>query len=420
MPDSKKKISLHLFLFILTLITSTLAGAEWTGLHSLDLWDFLLSGLNYSLTFIGILTMHEFGHYYFAKKYKVDVSLPYYLPFYLPGAGTIGTFGAFIRMKSMIVSRKHFFDIGIAGPLAGFAGALALLIYGFATLPEKEYIYKVHPDYAAFGDDYASHVYTYEYMKMQSDRYVDYTFNADSIEYEKNKKENPDLKKPEKSYQTEFTEIAIGNNLLLSGFKKLFSYQGDKIPNKFEFFHYPFLLAAYLALFFTALNLIPVGQLDGGHVIFGLFGQEWHKKISSTFFILFVFLNGIGLFKTNPLGINFFSANYMDQIEFGVVYIFFLYLLFAKMYQNYMNALLTAVAIFTLQFLIEYFFPEAKGQSGWLLYAFLIGRFLGVHHPPTIDERPLDVKRKILGWLALLIFVLCFTPNVFEIYTIAK
>ena len=236
--------------------------------------------------------------------------------------------------------------------------------------------------------------------------------------YQKNKKENPDLERPIKSYQTEFSEVAIGDNLLLMLFKKMFAYQGDKIPNQFEFFHYPFLFAAYLALFFTALNLIPVGQLDGGHVIYGLFGQEWHKKISGTFYTLFVFIAGVGLFRSNPSGINFFSANHMDQIQFGVVYIGFLYLLFAKMYKNYMNALLTAVAIFTLQFLIEYFFPEIQGQNGWLLYAFLIGRFLGVHHPPTMDERPLDVKRKILGWLALLIFVLCFTPDVFKIYTL--
>lgn len=418
MPSPYKQYSLHLLLFLLTIITTTLAGAEWAGLYSPDSWDFVWSGLNYSLTFLGVLTMHEFGHYYYAKKYNVDVTLPYYIPFYLPGVSTIGTFGAFIRMKSMIHSRKHIFDIGIAGPLAGFAGALVLLIYGFATLPEKEYIYKIHPDYAVFGDDYENHVYTYEYMKSRSDRYVDLKFSYDSLEYEKNKKDHPDWEKPKKEYQTEFSEIAIGDNLLLLLFKKMFAYQGDRIPNKFEFFHYPFLFAAYMALFFTALNLIPVGQLDGGHVIYGLFGEKWHKKISGTFYTLFVFVAGVGLFRSNPSGINFFAANHMDQLQFGVVYIGFLYLLFAKMYRNYMNALLIAVAIFTLQFLVEYFFADVKGQNGWLLYAFLIGRFLGVYHPPTIDERPLDTKRKVLGWLALLIFVLCFTPDVFQIYTL--
>lgn len=419
MPNTFKQLSIHILLFILTLITTTLAGAEWTGLYGLESWDFILSGLNYSITFLGILTMHEFGHYYYAKKYKVDVTLPYYIPFYLPGA-TIGTFGAFIRMKSMIHSRKHIFDIGIAGPLAGFVGALALLIYGFATLPEKEYIYKIHPDYAAFGDEYSKHVYTYEYLKKQSDTYVDFKYSQDSLYYEANKKADSDLVKPTKEYQTEFSEIAIGDNLLLLAFKEIFSYQGNKIPNQFEFFHYPFLFAAYLALFFTALNLIPVGQLDGGHVIYGLFGYEWHKKISGTFFTLFVFVAGIGLFKSNPTGINFFAANYIDQIQFAFFYILFLYVLFAKMYQNFMNALLAAVSVFTVQFLIEYVFPEAEGQNGWLLYAFLIGRFLGVYHPPALDERPLDVKRKVLGWVALLIFVLCFTPDVFKVYTIVK
>jgi len=415
-----KQTFIHILLFILTFITTTLAGAEWTGMYRLDPWDFILSGLNYSITFLGILTMHEFGHYYFARKYKVDVTLPYYIPFYLPGVSTIGTFGAFIRMKSMIQSRKHIFDIGIAGPLAGFAGALLLLIYGFATLPEKEYIYQIHPDYAAFGDDYAKHVYTYDYMKKQSDAYVDMKYSQDSLYYEVNKKSDPGLSKPKKEYQTEFSEIALGDNLLLLLFKKMFSYQGNKIPNQFEFFHYPFLFAAYLALFFTALNLIPVGQLDGGHVIYGLFGQEWHKKISGTFFTLFVFVAGIGLFKSNPSEINFFTANYVDQLKFGLLYIGFLYLVFSRMYENYMNAILAAVAVFTVQFLVEFVFPEVTGQNGWLLYAFLIGRILGVYHPPALDERPLDLKRKVLGWLALLIFVLCFTPDVFKIYTLTE
>jgi membrane-associated protease RseP (regulator of RpoE activity) len=85
------------------------------------------SGLNFSITFLSILTIHEFGHYYFAKKYKLDVSLPYYIPFYLPGSPSIGTFGAFIRMKGQIQSRTSIFDIGIAGPLAGFVAAMALL-----------------------------------------------------------------------------------------------------------------------------------------------------------------------------------------------------------------------------------------------------------------------------------------------------
>jgi len=415
-----KQPAIHILLFITTFATTTLAGADWTGQYQLNGWDYIWSGLNFSITFLAILTIHEFGHYYYAKKYKVNVSLPYYIPFYLPGTPSIGTFGAFIRMQGVILSRRNVFDIGIAGPLAGFVAAILLLIVGFVTLPDKEYIYSVHPDYASFNGDYEKHVYTYEYLKKQSDQYIDAKFIKDSLYYIEHKQAEPDLEKPVKQYETTFTEMSVGNNLLFMAFEKMFSYQGDKIPNHFELFHYPFLFAAYLALFFTALNLIPIGQLDGGHVVYGLFGWEAHKKIAGSFFMLFVFVAGLGMFKENIMEINFFTANAMDQLQFGVLYIAFLYTLFARMFENYWNAILSAVAIFTLHFLIEYLFPEVVGFNGWLLYALLIGRFLGVYHPQTLDERPLDNKRKVLGWVALLIFVLCFTPEVLTFHTISK
>ena len=407
-----KQPLIHILLFLITFATTTLAGADWKGAHFESDWDYIWSGLNFSITFLGILTIHEFGHYYFAKKYKLDVSLPYYLPFYLPGAPSIGTFGAFIRMKGQIQSRTSIFDIGIAGPLAGFAAALILLVYGFATLPEKEYIYTIHPDYEQFKGDYAAHVYTYDYMKHQSDAYINKRFIEDSIYYVEHIAAEPDLIKPEKVYETSFSVLAVGDNILLLLFKKIFAYQGDKIPNQYEFFHYPYLFAAYLALFFTALNLIPVGQLDGGHVIYGLFGHNNHKKIAGAFFTGFVTLAGVGLFQENPLDINFFTAEILDKVQFALLYLSFLYLVFSRMYTNYMNTILAAVSVFTIQLLIEFLFRDVTGYNGWLLYAFLIGRFLGVYHPPSIDERPLDTKRKVLGWLAVLVFVLCFTPEV--------
>lgn len=407
-----KQIAIHILLFAITLATTTFAGADWKGLQVDTFWDYVASGLSFSLTFLGILTIHEFGHYYFAKKYKLDVSLPYYIPFYLPGSPSIGTFGAFIRMKGQIQSRTSIFDIGIAGPLAGFVAALGLLIYGFATLPEKEYIYTIHPDYEQFGANYESHVYTYDYLKAYSDTHIDQKFTADSIHYLEHKNTDPDLVKPSKTYETEFSVLAVGDNLLIGIFKKLFAYQGDKIPNKYEFFHYPFLFAAYLALFFTALNLIPVGQLDGGHVIYGLFGLSMHKKIASTFFTAFVCLAGIGIFRSNPLDIDFFDSNAYEKIQFALVYAGFLYLVFSRMYSNYMNTIVAALSVFTFQLVVEFGFPTIIGYPGWLLYTFLIGRFLGVHHPPSLDERPLDTKRKVLGWIALAIFILCFTPEV--------
>jgi Zn-dependent protease len=121
-----KQLFIHIILFILTLITTTLAGAEWRGQYQLQGWDYVWSGLQYAGAFLGILTIHEFGHYYYARKNNVDASLPYYIPFYIPGIPSIGTFGAFIRLKSIAFSRKGMFDIGVSGPLAGFIAALIL------------------------------------------------------------------------------------------------------------------------------------------------------------------------------------------------------------------------------------------------------------------------------------------------------
>lgn len=409
MPNNTyKQAAIHILLFVLTLATTTLAGAEWTGKYYLTGWDFVWSGLNFSCTFLGILTIHEMGHYYFAKKNKVDASLPYYIPFYFPGLPSIGTFGAFIRMKGLIQSRRMMFDIGVAGPLAGFIAAILLLTYGFATLPEKSYLYQIHPEYRSIQGDYRNTAYTYDFMKAHAES----SFKTDSLFYIQHHSTDPGLQKPVKVNHTEFEVAVVGKNILMLLFEKLFSYQGDRLPDPHELYHYPFIFAGYLALFFTGLNLIPVGQLDGGHVTYGLFGYKKSKKISAVFFTAFVSIAGIGMFKENILDINFFTTDIAGQLEFAFFYLLFLYLLFEKMYASFLNALLTAVAIFTFQFLTEFFFPQITGYGFWLLYAFLIGRYLGVYHPPAISEEPLDTKRKILGWISLVIFILCFTPEV--------
>ncbi|MBC7451617.1 MAG: site-2 protease family protein, partial [Cytophagales bacterium] len=378
-------------------------------------------GLTYAILFLGILSIHEFGHYYFAKRNNVDASLPYYLPMYLPGIPSIGTFGAFIRMKSLVFSKRGIFDIGIAGPLAGFAAALLVLTYGFATLPEKEYIYSVHPDYAAFQGDYDNHVYTYEYLKHSSDSIIDRRYEEDSLKYLTKHATDSFLKKPVKEeYKKEFIELATGKNILFWLFEKIFAYQGEKIPNSYEMFHYPFLFAGYLALFFTALNLMPIGQLDGGHVIYGLFGYEKHKKISVVIFILFIGIGGVGVFKDNLLGVNFFMSGFAEQIEFTIIYISFLCFLFGKIFQKFLDMLLIAVIVFSVHFLVEFLLPDITGFHGWFIYALLIGRFIGVSHPQALDESPLDMKRKIIGWISLVIFILCFTPEVLTFETITK
>jgi membrane-associated protease RseP (regulator of RpoE activity) len=204
----------------------------------------------------------------------------------------------------------------------------------------------------------------------------------------------------------------MGKNLLFLFFEKYVVDRPELIPNKYEMFHYPFLFAGYLALFFTALNLIPIGQLDGGHILYGLFGSARHKIISSCIFIIFVFLAGLGIFKDNLIGNVFVSLD--NLMIFGPLYLYFLYFIFSRVSENKMNNLLIASSVFAAQFFCELLSWDIVGFNGWFLFAVLIGRFLGVHHPPAYIEAPLDLKRKILGWLAFIIFIICFTPNLFN------
>src|SRR5688572_20019591 len=269
MNSDQKRVLLQLGLFIFTFITTTIAGAEWVYSKSLlnadyewiFTWSDFLKGMEYSVPFLLILTVHEFGHYFVAKYHKVKVSLPYYIPFpplILPLS--IGTFGAVIRIREKVYSKKQNFDIGIAGPLAGFVVALMVLFYGFATLPEPDYIFQFHPEYEQYGLDYADYVY-----ENQEPKTVD---------------------------------IVFGKNLIFLFFEKFVADPG-RAPNPHELMHYPVLLAGFISLVFTFLNLFPVGQLDGGHVVYGLFGYRVHKTIASIAFIGLLLYSGLGVVTPN-------------------------------------------------------------------------------------------------------------------------
>ena len=162
MNSDQKRVLLQLGLFIITFITTTLAGAEWTYGRSIFApnysWSDFISGLEFSIPFLLILTVHEFGHYFVARYHKIKVSLPYYLPM-PPLPFSIGTMGALIRLREKVYSKKQNFDIGLAGPLAGFVTALVILFYGFTHLPEPEYIFQIHPEYEQYGLSYADYVY---------------------------------------------------------------------------------------------------------------------------------------------------------------------------------------------------------------------------------------------------------------------
>jgi membrane-associated protease RseP (regulator of RpoE activity) len=358
-----KAYSIHLLLFTITLITTTLAGSEWTYGRLLfadkEAIDWLtkekfLQGFAFSLPFLGFLTVHEFGHYLTARWHKVKVSLPYYIPMWLGFSFSIGTMGAFIKIKEDLKSRKLFFDIGIAGPLAGFVVALGVLIYGFTHLPPPEYLQGILA------------------QKPVDDEY-----------------------------------LMVGSNLLFS-FLEATLADPQLVPSHYNMIHYPFLMAGFFGLFFTALNLLPVGQLDGGHVLYALVGYKNHQWVARIFFVGFVTYAGLGLF-TPYQPINLISLAWM------LAYLTFLYIVFSKVTEGFRNILLLVLSVFTAQFLFSFFFPQVQGYFGWLVFSFLLGRILGIYHPPALEDTPLNMPRRILGWFTLLIFVLCFSPQPLQV-----
>jgi len=401
-----RRWGIHLILFVITLTTTTLAGTEWQFMRfvGFDLrpvtWEWFVKGFTFSLPFLGILTIHEFGHYFTAKWHKVKVTLPYYIPLWLGflgwlgifGVPSIGTMGAFIRIKDYINSRTQFFDIGIAGPLAGFVAALGVLYYGFTHLPDKEYIYEVHPEYRYFGDDFEQIVYEQDTFFLTED-------------YERRFGSAPSYWPDTMRFGPGPGTMALGSNLTMDFFSEYVAGEEDWVPNGHEMIHYPWLFAGYLALFFTAINLLPIGQLDGGHILYGLIGR-YHRKVSGGLFILFVFYAGLGIIRLSDS-----SDSLLWEIP---IYIGFLYVLFSRLTSSPQTNLMVAISVFAAQFFVSSYLGF-QGYLGWLLFAFLIGRVLGIYHPVTFINEPLSLTRKILGWLALVVFVLCFSPEPFVV-----
>ena len=309
--QKKKRYWLHLSLFILTFITTTFAGVEWTTASS-GPYDFqtILKGLPYSLLILFVITCHEFGHFFAAKYHKVDATLPYYIP--LPpimGFINFGTMGAVIKTVSPVRTKKAMFDIGIAGPIAGFIACLIILIYGFLNVPGEAYILSIHPDY--FSPEYG----------------------ASGL------------------------KLVFGDTILFSFFKYLFVDNLHFFPPMSEIYHYPFLCVGWFGLLITAMNMIPVGQLDGGHIAYTMFGDKNHFKIAVIAFVL-LFIFGISGFADSMLELN-------------------------------LNI----------------------GWSGWLFWALILYFVIRLKHPPIADDEPLDSKRMILGYISFFILLLSFSPN---------
>ena len=246
--------------------------------------EVLARGLKFSFSLLFILTAHEAGHYIACRIYGVDATLPYFLPT-PPLIGPAGTLGAFIKILSPMPSRRAVFDIGVAGPIAGFIALLPIAAIAVAT--------------------------------------------------------------------TEYAEsVVVSNDQILMVFSnplifQFFSFLGG-IDSNLPVMPNPFYFAAWLGLLITALNLIPSGQLDGGHAIYAVFGEKIHRWTGILAFVLMALLSGLGM----------------------------------------------------------YFYGSPSG----FLFAVILAIMLRIKHPAPIDTTPLDLKRKIVALLTLIIFVLCFVP----------
>lgn len=375
MNKKRQQAVLQVVLFVVTFITTTLAGSEFSSGRSIFLnpdynWDTFVSGLQFSIPLLLILTVHEFGHYFMAMYHRVQTSLPYYIPIPpIPGfLLNFGTMGALIRLRSRPKSNLQNFDIGLAGPLAGFVVALLALFYAYRTLPPPEYIYQFHPEYKQYGLDYASHVYEPQVMKEQG-----------------------------------AIDVQIGSSLITWLFQHV-ATDPARIPNAHEIMHYPMLMACYFALFVTCLNLLPIGQLDGGHVLYGLFGFRKHKIIATIFFIALIFYSGLGWPYIKP------DLPKYELLLGIALYVFVLFQALKGLRLPAKDTAMYTALIFAVQFLLLQYVPGIDGYGGWLIFGVIVGRFIGIEHPPSEIEQPLDSKRILLGWITLLIFILCFSP----------
>src|SRR5215831_10519329 len=280
--------TLPIFLFALTVFTTLWAGAYQSYSGTIRgpvafLWEhpeMLPKGIPFAGTLLFILLTHEFGHFILSKIHRVPASLPLFIP---GPPHFIGTFGAIIRMRGPILNRRALFDIGVAGPLAGFAVALIALVIGLelSTVVDRASTYGLQ-----LGEP----------LLLQ---YVSW--------------------------------IVIGS-----------------LPPQADVLLHPIAFAAWFGLFVTSLNLIPIGQLDGGHVAYALWGSR------------------------------------QRTMAFAIVPV-----------------------LIVLGFV---------GWPGWFVWAFMAGLW-GLGHPPVRNpELPLGRGRILVGWLALVVFIVTFAPVPFSFH----
>lgn len=205
-------------LLFATLLTTTLAGALMANpnLEGAANFSVLWTGLPYALALLAILGTHEMGHYLAARRYRIRATLPYFIPVPPAMIFPFGTFGAFIQLRSHVPNRKALFDVGLAGPLAGFIVTIPILLWGLA-----------HSSLTPLTEE--SGILNFESFKPAASLLL-----------------------------ALLSKLALGDTLTVDSALKL----------------HPVAVAGCLGLVITALNLMPVGQLDGGHIVHAMFGQR--------------------------------------------------------------------------------------------------------------------------------------------------
>lgn len=241
---------INLVLFLVTVATVLVTGARlsWTESNQIDVGRFLLSGVPFAASLIGILLCHEMGHYLAARAYGVDSTLPFFIPF-APFPVGIGTLGAVIRIRSRLPTRRAVLDIGVAGPIAGFVVALPLLVWGYAhskveAVPDLQH---------GAGSLYAV---IREILELTTRDGTIWQAVQDWWQ---------------RPAATDGLVWQFGDSLITRLVQQW--VVGGLAPGHDLMVH-PVAIAAWLGLFVTTLNLFPIGQLDGGHAIYALWGQR--------------------------------------------------------------------------------------------------------------------------------------------------
>ena len=228
---------LHAALFLVTVVCSLAAGAALAGVWDptghpgiagalqsayeffagtfRGDWRLFLTGWSFALPLLGILLVHEYGHYIAARRYAIDTTPPYFIPV-PPTLSPIGSLGAFIRLRSPVLDRRQLTDVGAAGPLAGFVVALGVLIWGYLTSERLP----IDPGMARSYVVWAG------------------------------------------------TEIFLGESLLTRALRDWLLPGDSAVHLSLPAF------AGWVGCFITGLNLLPLSQLDGGHVMHGLLGRR--------------------------------------------------------------------------------------------------------------------------------------------------